>query len=138
MEADYPGWNATFQAHLAAISTISASSADAAKEWPETFQCRIPYDPAMYTDIKEGIDYLRGLTGTAINDPGKCGRVSCSYNSAIYWCNDNDYQKEVEWGQVADGGKFILDRCANGRTLSVKGRATFAEKFSVWVRKDWC
>lgn len=40
--------------------------------------------------IGEGIDYLRLLDGTPGNGPGpgNCGRVSCSYNSAIYWCND--------------------------------------------------
>ncbi|KAK4175092.1 hypothetical protein QBC36DRAFT_190692, partial [Triangularia setosa] len=37
-----------------------------------------------------GVDYLRGLSGTAKNGPGpaECGRVSCSDYSAIYWCND--------------------------------------------------
>ena len=40
--------------------------------------------------IGEGIDYLRGVAGRPGNGPGpgNCGRVSCSYNSAIWWCND--------------------------------------------------
>lgn len=40
--------------------------------------------------IEEGIDYLKGLSGHPRNGggPGACGRVSCSYNAAIYWCND--------------------------------------------------
>ncbi len=40
--------------------------------------------------IEEGIRYLRGLPAAPRNGPGPgyCGRVSCSYGSAIYWCND--------------------------------------------------
>jgi len=40
--------------------------------------------------IQDGINYLRRLSGRPSNGPGPgaCGRVSCSYNSAIYWCND--------------------------------------------------
>jgi hypothetical protein len=37
-----------------------------------------------------GSEYLKGLSGEPSNGPGpgNCGRVSCSYGSAIYWCND--------------------------------------------------
>lgn len=40
--------------------------------------------------IVEGISYLRGVPGSPSNGPGpgNCGRVSCSYESAIWWCND--------------------------------------------------
>jgi hypothetical protein len=40
--------------------------------------------------IYDGINYLKGVPGrpTLGPGPGRCGRVSCSYNSAIYWCND--------------------------------------------------
>ncbi len=40
--------------------------------------------------IIEGIAYLRGVPAAPRNGPGPgyCGRVSCSYNAAIYWCND--------------------------------------------------
>lgn len=40
--------------------------------------------------IQSGINYLRRVRGKprAGAGPSKCGRVSCSYNSAIYWCND--------------------------------------------------
>ena len=40
--------------------------------------------------IVDGIRYLRRTNGrpTEGPGPGKCSRVSCSYNAAIYWCND--------------------------------------------------
>ncbi|OOF95837.1 hypothetical protein ASPCADRAFT_405538 [Aspergillus carbonarius ITEM 5010] len=48
------------------------------------------YDQAITRRIQEGITYLRGVSGSPSNGPGpgNCGRVSCSYNSAIWWCND--------------------------------------------------
>lgn len=40
--------------------------------------------------IEEGISYLRRVKTrpTLGPGPGTCERVSCSYQSAIYWCND--------------------------------------------------
>lgn len=40
--------------------------------------------------IQGGIDYLRGVAGSPTNGPGpgNCGRVSCDYGAAIWWCND--------------------------------------------------
>lgn len=40
--------------------------------------------------IRDGYRYLWGLKGKPTNGPGpgNCGRVSCSYDSAIWWCND--------------------------------------------------
>jgi hypothetical protein len=40
--------------------------------------------------IINGIEYLGKVRGVPTNGPGpgNCGRVSCSSNSAIWWCND--------------------------------------------------
>lgn len=40
--------------------------------------------------IINGADYLMRVPGKPANapGPGACGRVSCSDNAAIYWCND--------------------------------------------------
>lgn len=48
------------------------------------------FNYAQCSSIGGGISYLKGLSGGATNGPGpgNCGRVSCSYNSAIWWCND--------------------------------------------------
>lgn len=45
---------------------------------------------AREVPIINGIQYLRRVKGRPYAGPGpaKCGRVSCSYNSAIWWCND--------------------------------------------------
>lgn len=40
--------------------------------------------------VKRGISYLHGVPGKPRNGPGpgNCGRVSCGYSAAIWWCND--------------------------------------------------
>lgn len=39
---------------------------------------------------EDGIKYLKGVPGKPVNGPGpgQCGRVSCSWRTAIIWCND--------------------------------------------------
>lgn len=48
------------------------------------------YGKASVDRLNSGIKYLRKLKGQPRNGggPGACGRVSCSYNTAIWWCND--------------------------------------------------
>ncbi len=52
--------------------------------------CLWSWDLADTERIKQGANYLRGLSGTAVMGPGpgRCFRVSCSYKSGITWCND--------------------------------------------------
>lgn len=56
-------------------------------------QCNIrigEWDYASTPMIDIGISYLNGVSGIPTNGPGpgNCGRVSCSGDAAIYWCND--------------------------------------------------
>lgn len=55
-----------------------------------SYFCRNRWQDCSATAIYNGIHYLRGITGQPTNGPGpgNCGRVSCSYHSAIWWCND--------------------------------------------------
>ena len=56
----------------------------------ESYQCFGRWKPAPRDVIKQGIDYLRGVNGQPSLGPGlgNCTRVSCSYDAAIWWCND--------------------------------------------------
>ncbi|KAH8166499.1 hypothetical protein CIB48_g1785 [Xylaria polymorpha] len=62
--------------------------------------------PADVTAVDEGISYLNHLPDSTrcSNSPSSCGRISCSYSSAIYWCNDNKecYQKWLVGGKISD------------------------------------
>ncbi|ROW06841.1 hypothetical protein VMCG_04210 [Cytospora schulzeri] len=65
--------------------------------------------------IAEGIKYLRKQNGSATlghqEGGGWCYRYSCSYNSAIYGCNDNQFDVEVPWSTIADYAESIKDKC---------------------------
>lgn len=59
--------------------------------WFET-KCN-PREEWQHADgiaIRDGIKHLRSVPGKPVASPGPaaCGRVSCSYKSAIWWCND--------------------------------------------------
>ncbi|KAI0099224.1 hypothetical protein GGR51DRAFT_565041 [Nemania sp. FL0031] len=65
--------------------------------------------------IDQGVDYLNHLPDSSIcgNAPKTCGRISCSWNSAIWLCNDstsgNNPHKCNMFGQYA---AEIVKECA--------------------------
>ncbi|KAK3953023.1 hypothetical protein QBC32DRAFT_397495 [Pseudoneurospora amorphoporcata] len=68
--------------------------------------------PASVRAINKGIKYLRRLTGTPYIPAYACGQVSCSYNSAIFLCNEEtEYGLAVtgvqgqQWSVLVTGGK---------------------------------
>ncbi|KXX78412.1 hypothetical protein MMYC01_205883 [Madurella mycetomatis] len=73
------------------------------------------WEYAIKNDIQEGISYLRGVSGQPSMGPGpgNCGRVSCSYDSAIWWCNDNtDTFSLPGFYTIADCAQVLSDACA--------------------------
>lgn len=48
--------------------------------------------------IQEGISYLRKVKGETQLSPYDCGRVSCSWHSAIVWCNDVSRHRPLDSG----------------------------------------
>jgi hypothetical protein len=61
--------------------------------------------------LAEGINYLRGVPGNPHHGagPGTCGRVSCSYGSAIYWCNESNTAKTLSgYNAIANSAQHIL------------------------------
>ncbi|KAK4173700.1 hypothetical protein QBC36DRAFT_313651 [Triangularia setosa] len=89
MEAQYPGWNATFQNQQPSNAAIST----AAQYDRDYYLCGEPWVKTGWLAVKYGIANLNKVTSAAPkNGPGlnNCGRVSCGYNAAIYWCNDRD------------------------------------------------
>ncbi|KAJ0414340.1 hypothetical protein BJY00DRAFT_318905 [Aspergillus carlsbadensis] len=72
--------------------------------------------------LRSGIKYLRKVKGRPHLPPKKCGRVSCSYDSAIEWCNDREHDGFFlpSFNNIADGAQTILDICGK-RSKAVKG-----------------
>ncbi|KAJ4202686.1 hypothetical protein NW759_015336 [Fusarium solani] len=91
--------------------------------------------------IDKGIEYLRKVKGKPVNDPGKCGRVSCSYNSGIFGCNTSSGRKTLNsFGSVADGAQAASNKCydPNGNFCWVRGRATHTTNWYVLVTGQTC
>lgn len=64
---------------------------------------------AYFDHIARGIKYLRSVQGKPRNGagPGNCGRVSCSNQSGIYWCNDvsllaTTISRKTTWSTLAN------------------------------------
>ncbi|KAK3985574.1 hypothetical protein QBC44DRAFT_404269 [Cladorrhinum sp. PSN332] len=92
--------------------------------------------------IEEGIRYLRFDVGGRPGNgpgPGNCGRVSCSYNAAIWWCNENrvPYQLQGFW-QIGDGAQAVVNGCASGQASQVSGQRFHGGNWNVIVRGDSC
>ena len=72
-------------------SSLNTENGEIQARAGETLACDVWNQSLARKDaIDQGITYLRGVTGKPGNGPGpnNCGRVSCSYNAAIWWCND--------------------------------------------------
>ncbi|KAK0672295.1 hypothetical protein QBC41DRAFT_299782 [Cercophora samala] len=129
MEKAYPGWknNIKIQATPAADKPAKIDC------WPKG------EERCVTINIVDGITYLSNQFGLAQNDPGKCGRVSCSYNSAILWCNNDKKLKKLPWQAIADAALDIVQECTGvERRDYTKGHAEFAEKWTAIVRKEYC
>ncbi|KAE8421910.1 hypothetical protein BDV36DRAFT_280240 [Aspergillus pseudocaelatus] len=88
-------------------------------------------------DLQDGIDYLNSIGGTPGQSAGSCGRVSCSYNMAIYWCNANSEKHYLKsYATIADGAQFLLDKC--GGDNKPHGEVVAPNHWSVRVVSDAC
>ncbi|VBB84436.1 Putative protein of unknown function [Podospora comata] len=93
MEISYPGWTQNFTAgmNLTDPDTDPASFTLATQDERESTHCDFDSGKgkAFCQDIRDGARYLGRIDSPAPrNQPRSCGRVSCAYNSAIWWCND--------------------------------------------------
>ncbi|PNY27512.1 Uncharacterized protein TCAP_02562 [Tolypocladium capitatum] len=69
---------------------------------------------SSYDTVSKNIDHLRPLQGRPRNKagPSACGRVSCSYNSAIWWCNFSNEPKTLDsWTSIVRGAEEIQRVC---------------------------
>lgn len=105
--------------------------------------CTDRWPAAKYTEIRNGIRYLRQLTsGKPANGPGPgaCSRVSCSYKSAIYWCNDDNDRKELDsWEKVASNAEVVMHLCVwklDGGVYQTRGQLFDPDGWNVIVRGD--
>ncbi|KAH7346430.1 hypothetical protein BKA65DRAFT_551336 [Rhexocercosporidium sp. MPI-PUGE-AT-0058] len=88
-----------------------------AKKIPKTWQECLPIpgkpdlNEADTEAISHGIGYLRKIGGTCGVGVRTCARVSCSWNSAIFLCNDNPNHLDVSSNQIADYTQDLVNAC---------------------------
>lgn len=80
------------------------------------------FDPAKADAVWEGINHLSHVSGVPVSipGPGVCGRVSCSYNSAIWWCNDVSWSLSLLSSDLKPG---LITQLHNGVQFELTGNA---------------
>ncbi|KAI1139440.1 hypothetical protein F5Y05DRAFT_412540 [Hypoxylon sp. FL0543] len=89
--------------------------------------------------IQQGVDYLKGIKGTCSMGPGPrvCTRISCSYKSAIWWCNDNDYSIREDCSVWSDYAQDILNSCQTHDASSrVRGQEFSTDNWNIMIGFD--
>jgi hypothetical protein len=95
--------------------------------------------------IMDGISYLQKLHDDVLCSngagPRNCGRISCSWNSAISWCNEKTVPSDAfQCNIFAWYAQEILDDCAiydqNPRVNGADWDSSF--NFTVVVDGAWC
>ncbi|KUI54747.1 hypothetical protein VP1G_02007 [Cytospora mali] len=123
------------------VTPTAVRQNDAARE-TGTVKCWVWREAYEYF-IAEGIAYLSDLPGKPSNGPGpgECGRVSCSWSSAIWWCNDNDHKYTLDsFWEIAQAASDIDSDCHYvdpwSLTIYTSGQNFFTENWNVIVRYD--
>ncbi|KAI1180656.1 hypothetical protein F4777DRAFT_573886 [Nemania sp. FL0916] len=129
----------------AADNDNDTSSSSSGNGNSDGVSCHVGANPAFASvyHIRQGINYLHKIHGncTIGPGPGNCSRVSCSYQSGIWFCNDNPYPKSVPCSTFGDRAADIIYDCyAHGHFPidSVQGQAFAPDGWNVIVAGAKC
>ncbi|KAK4449547.1 hypothetical protein QBC34DRAFT_380007 [Podospora aff. communis PSN243] len=106
--------------------------------WPESWEYSLSTAAAW-----AGIDYLEDIIGNcrAAPGPGSCGRVSCSYDTGIWYCNDNTDEYWVPCGWIGDVAATVVTECTvkiEDKLYGVKGQIFDSRNWNVIVAGTLC
>ncbi|KAG6149182.1 hypothetical protein E4U35_007634 [Claviceps purpurea] len=129
------------------IELVSSKAKQLSPRWDQIKPYRIEcadgkrWKKAHRWYILDGIMYLEGLSAkpTIGPGPGNCSRVSCSYEAAIWWCNDNSEKLELNsFNEIVDGAEAIMDECLSYGLIMDRmgGQAFMPGNWNVIVRQD--
>ncbi|KAK0666739.1 hypothetical protein QBC41DRAFT_338878 [Cercophora samala] len=142
MEAAHPGWNQTFTSNIKFADTHTLLTRDD-NPVRDSWECnyKVNVGPANSVNIRDGARYLSAIDSPPPkNAPLGCGRVSCAYNSAIWWCNDNSFEYEITWKNIASSAWTLQDECSfwDGNTEKVCAWEKMQKKWKVYVLGASC
>ncbi|KAL2827680.1 hypothetical protein BJY01DRAFT_255602 [Aspergillus pseudoustus] len=133
--------NPNYDADWDGIGDSENTDLDDARTLDYTLHCTFHLAvPGNY--IKQGIKYLRKVKGSPrlSAGPNECGRVSCSYNAAIYWCNDDTKPRSLpSFNNIADGAQVILTYCGHDSSKErFAGALHHPDLWRAVVQRDKC
>ncbi|KAH7360789.1 hypothetical protein BKA65DRAFT_547502 [Rhexocercosporidium sp. MPI-PUGE-AT-0058] len=92
--------------------------------------------------VIDGINYLRRGNKMCNIGAQSCGRVSCSWDAAIYLCNNNPHPISPSCRTVGDFANKLNNKCRWQYYLyqhhQVGGQAWDNDNWNVFIRKDDC
>ncbi|EPE27412.1 hypothetical protein GLAREA_04203 [Glarea lozoyensis ATCC 20868] len=99
-----------------------------------------PWTPTDVLYINNGITYLRGKGSCGVN-PRSCARISCSYQAAIFLCNDRNDFIAPSCAYLASYAQDIVNRCqffSSFKKWQVAGQEFDTDNYNVVVRAAAC
>jgi hypothetical protein len=127
-----PNWKKDFNFNDTAVVPSKLAKRDNFN----SFFCGGRWKGCSLSAIKEGITYLNGVTGQPRSGPGPglCGRVSCSYKAAIWWCNDvSFYRNNISYTNSIEFLRYctpwLRHYCSWGRTPCIQ---LCFRRFGIW------
>ncbi|KAL4750663.1 hypothetical protein BDW72DRAFT_193734 [Aspergillus terricola var. indicus] len=105
---------------------------------PPLLNCNGNNGDAKADKIRDGINYLRKFKLPPGLEGNTCKVVSCSFDSAIRWCNDLPTLRVLpSFDNIADGAQVILDWCQKN-WKDVGGVLDHHDGWRVFVDKGNC
>ncbi|KAK3398424.1 hypothetical protein B0T20DRAFT_392825 [Sordaria brevicollis] len=104
----------------------------------------------VWRGVNDNISWLEGVKGEPVNRPHSCGRIACSHDTAVYWCNNNWFEYGLpSYKVIADAVRNIRDNPRCQRTgavdkdgplliTGVRGELEFNSGWSAVVRSEKC
>ncbi|KAJ6540852.1 hypothetical protein DFH09DRAFT_1175448 [Mycena vulgaris] len=124
----------------ATLSGTVESVIEQLKVLDPTFEISTPSSPQ--DTVKKRNKHLRRdqvSHYTAIGlDGHQCSRISCSYNAAIYFCNDNNGHISPQSFYLASYAADILPACSAYYDYSATGQEFDTDNYNIIVRSDNC
>ncbi|KAJ6437425.1 restless-like transposase [Purpureocillium lavendulum] len=140
-----PNWDTEFAKELSLRAEKPHDREYAADIWESSkVDCGHPKGYGDNSFIKDGVNYLTGLHARHPRlpaGPKNCGQVSCSWSSAIWWCNDNKKPIELQsFAVIAEGARRIGNQCSfdSPKDGYIGGQVFHASNINVIVGQSVC
>ncbi|KAG6038947.1 hypothetical protein E4U39_007931 [Claviceps sp. Clav50 group G5] len=145
MESHYPGWSAKH----AKFAEPYWNPPDSEKAPAKSVMCNYPgIHQASTRAVLRAIDDLRNISEHRgpkwLPRPRTCGKLSCTDEGAIFWCNDSHKPKVKTLDglyEIVTAAEAIISHCAmSGDTLvpMVSGKTTLLGGYTFIVGKSSC